>query len=236
MLHTLLLWLILPMIGHFMDKPLQVNDIVYIQAPNGLTLRKTPAKDGEKVALLPFNGAPLTVLAPASPASSFTAETIGTFAIKGGWAQVKTKDGLVGYLFDGYLSRYAPIPAEKRNEDLPLMDAFYRTISLPKGKPTKLPAKQGTIERTQQYYTDGTRFEMMQYEGGAAQLLELPADKFSMQEALVLFRAVWFKKEKTSGTYNATQKRLVITGDGGYTEFTLQSKGNRLVLQFSVAD
>ncbi|MBN8823244.1 MULTISPECIES: hypothetical protein [unclassified Spirosoma] len=218
------------------DKPFQVNDIVYVHASNSLTLRKTASKDGVKIASVPANGAALTVVSLPEPGSSYTAETIGSFAVKGGWVAVKTRDGQQGYLFDGYLSRYKPLQRDKMDGSVSLMDAFYRTISPVKGKRTTLPATNGTIERYQYLYADGARFEEQYYEGGATQLLELPKEKFTMQEVLVLFRTAWFGKEKTKGTYDAAKQQLTIDGEGGYSQLIIQPKGNRWNLKFSTAD
>ncbi|MBD2701193.1 SH3 domain-containing protein [Spirosoma sp. BT702] len=218
------------------DKPLQASDIVYVHAPNGLTLRKTAAKDGAKVALVPFDGSPLTVLSPPEPGVLYTAETIGAFAVKGGWVNVKTKTGQEGYLFEGYLSRYKPLNTEKIDGEVSMIDAFYRTISPVKGKRTTLPKKEGTIERYQYVYTDGARFEEQQYEGGITQFLELPKEKFTMPEVLVLFRALWFQKEKTTATFDAAKQRLTLDSEGGYSQLIIQPKGNLWSLQFSTAD
>lgn len=218
------------------DKPLQVNDVVYVHASSSLTLRKTPSKEGLKIASVPANGTPLTVVALPEPGSAYIAETIGTFAVKGGWVVVKTQAGQEGYLFDGYLSRYKPLQREKMDGSVSLMDAFYRTISPVKGKRTSLPATNGTIERYQYFYADGARFEEQYYEGGATQILELPKDKFTMQEVLVLFRTAWFGKEKTKGSYDAAKQQLTIDGDGGYSQVIIQPKGNRWMLKFSTAD
>ncbi|GAB4033953.1 SH3 domain-containing protein [Spirosoma gilvum] len=218
------------------DKPLQVSDIVYVHTANSLTLRKTASKDGVKVTSVPANGSPLTVLALPEPGNQYTAETIGAFAVKGGWVAVKTRDGQEGYLFDGYLSRYKPLQREKMDGSVSLIDAFYRTISPVKGKKTILPATNGTIERYQYMYADGARFEEQYYEGGATQLLEVPKEKFTMQEVLILFRTAWFDKEKTTGTYEAAKQKLTVNGEGGYSQLIIQPKGNRWSLQFSTAD
>ncbi|MVM38807.1 hypothetical protein GO730_16760 [Spirosoma sp. HMF3257] len=220
----------------YLEKPLQVNDIVYIHAPNGLTLRKTGAKDGTKVALVPFNGASLTVVSPPEPGVQYVAETIGGFAVKGGWVNVKTSEGLEGYLFEGYLSRYKPLNVNKLEGNVATMDGFYRTISPLKSKRTTLPSINGSTERYQYVYADGTRFEEQQFPGGGTQILDLPAEKFTLQEALVLFRTAWFGKEKTTGTYDTAKQRLTIIAEGGYTQLTIQPKGNRLVLRFETAD
>ncbi|WP_460941700.1 SH3 domain-containing protein [Spirosoma daeguense] len=218
------------------EKPLQTNDVIYIHASNGLMLRKTAAKDGAKVVLVPYDGSPLTVLAPPEKGIRYVAETIGAFQVSGGWVKVKTSRGQEGFLFDGYLSRYKPLDVAKSDGSVSMIDAFYRTISPIKGKRTTLPKLEGTIERYQYTYADGARFEEQQYEGGDTQFLELPKDKFSTQEALVLFRALWFQKEKTTATYEAARQRLTIDSEGGYSQLIIQPKGNRWVLQFSVAD
>lgn len=84
-------------------------DTLYVHAPSGLVLRKTPSKNGKKIASVPRDGRLLKVLEPADPGNRFTAEKIGSFELSGGWVKVKTTRGEEGWLFEGYLSRYPPL-------------------------------------------------------------------------------------------------------------------------------
>ncbi|MBO0934392.1 hypothetical protein [Fibrella aquatilis] len=237
MKHLILLLLIGGIPGHIPTsaQPLKVGDKVYSHAPNGLTLRKTPAKDGLKVALIPYNAAPLLVLTLPDPTTRFAAESIGTFAIEGGWMNVRTRDGQEGYLFSGYLSTHPPA-IEEPEEGIEPTEWFYQTLSPLAGKHKKLPPINGSNTHYQQDYADGAQFELQVFEGGATQILTIPAGKFSMQEAFVLFRPVWFGTSQTTGHYVAQKKFLTINSDGGMTQLTMQQTGNRLIMTFRVAD
>jgi hypothetical protein len=214
--------------------PLKVGDVVYAHTAAGLMLRKTAGKDGAKLATLASNAAPLRVLALPDPNAVVVAETYGSFTLPGGWLKVGTRDGKEGYVFSGYVSRYPPM-LEAPEQGLDVMDWFYRTISPPKGKRVKLPNTGGSVERYRQLYADGTQFESILYNGGMSQILDLPADTFTMQEALVLFRTAWFGDDKkTTGTYENGE--LTIQGGEGYLALKLKTVKGRLRAEFMSAD
>lgn len=216
------------------SQPLKVGEVVYVHAPAGLTLRKTSSKDGAKVALVSY-AASLTVLTIPVSSAPFKAESIGSFAVSGGWVKIKTRDGQEGYLFDGYLLRYPPALNEPQ-DGVDLIDWAYRTLAPPKGKRITLPQIEGTMERYKQAYADGASFELQAYEGGSTQILDVPKGKLTMQEALVFFRPVWFLKEKTTATYDSAKQRLEVNGVDGTSQFTIQAKGTRWLLRFATAD
>ncbi|GAB4021127.1 hypothetical protein GCM10028808_65000 [Spirosoma migulaei] len=216
------------------SQPLKVGDVVYVHAPAGLTLRKTNSRDGAKVALVSY-AASLTILAMPDSSAPYKAESIGSFAVSGGWVKVKTRDGLEGYLFDGYLLRYPPSLNEPQ-DGVDLIDWAYRTLSPSKGKRATLPPIDGTLERYKQIFVDGASFELQAYPGGSTQILDISKSKLTMQEALIFFRPIWFLKEKTTATYDSVKQRLEVHGEEGISQFTIQSKGTRLLLRFATAD
>lgn len=50
---------------------------LYVHAADGAVLRKTPSKDGERIAVVPRDTVPVTVLAPAAPGRRYVAEKAG---------------------------------------------------------------------------------------------------------------------------------------------------------------
>ncbi len=207
---------------------------LYVHANSGVVLRKTPSIDGEKIANVPCDGLPLTVLELPDPANRFVAEKIGTFEVAGGWVKVRTETGKEGYMFDGYLSRYPPAIEEPEAEDSNL-EWFYRIISPMKGKRDTLALQPGMILGYKQAFEDGALFRYEYYEGGVTHYFYLPESKMTMQEALILFRPLWFRG-KTKGDYDAATKTLTINDVEGYATMTIQPQNGQLVLQFSSAD
>lgn len=183
-----------------------------------------------------MNGEPLTVLELPDPANRYVAERIGSFEVAGGWVKVRMNDGKEGYLFDGYLSRYPPQLEEPEEDIDSYVEAFYARISRPKGERKPLPQKPGLVEGYRQEFEDGAVFLFEYYEGGVTHSFYLPADKFTMQEALVLFRPFWFRDTKTKGEYDAATKILTITNAEGYEHMSIAPKNGQLLMEFSSAD
>lgn len=214
---------------------LPVGSKVYVHAVNGLVLRQTPSADGAKLGNVPLNGSPLEVLASPDPANMYVAETYGPHEVKGGWVKVRTSDNKEGYLFEGYLSRYAPL-AKAPEGTLSSIEAFYQTVAAPKGKPQTVPAKNGAIEGSVQGYADGARYELEFYEGGVTRNLFLPPGGFTLPEALVIFRSLWFGKDKTTTTYNEPTKTVMVLDVEGYHALELKMEKDSVILKFQSAD
>lgn len=187
-------------------------DTLYVHAPSGLVLRKTPSKDGKKIASVPRDGRPLKVLEPADPGNRFTAEKIDSFELSGGWVKVQTPGGEEGWLFDGYLSRYPPILG-KSPAPYEAGEWFYRKVSPVKGE-RKLFSEMEETEGYRQWYKDSTFYETLHHPEGDYERLLLPPGKMTMQEALVLFRPLWFGGAKTFAIYDAAKRRLNVSDAG----------------------
>lgn len=212
-----------------------VGSKVYVHAVNGLVLRQTPAPDGAKLANIPRDGAPLEVLVSPDSANVFVAETHGPYEVKGGWVKVRTATNKEGYLFEGYLSRYAPLLKTPEGM-LTNIEAFYQTVAAPRGKPEAMPAQNGRMEGSRQQYADGAVYELEFYEGGVSHNLYLPPGSFTLPEALVIFRSLWFGKDKTTTTYNQPTRTVMITDADGYHALELKKENGGVMLQFQSAD
>lgn len=211
---------------------LAVGDQLYVQVPGGLVLRKTPSKDGEKVASAAYDGKALKVMALPDPANKYVAEKIGTFEVSGGWVKVQTADGKEGYLFEGYLSKYAPL-IQRAVEDMSLSEQYYRSISPAKGPQEALPANPEATAGYRQLFADGAKLEFTPYAGGHSECLLLPAGKMTMQEALVIFRRVWFGTDKTKAEF---KDGLLVESTTEPAQITIESTGGRLEICYSYAD
>lgn len=214
---------------------MSIGSKLYVHAPSGLVLRKTPAKDGEKVITVPCNAQPLTVLAMPDQVNRYVAEKFGDFEVAGGWVKVRTEEGREGFLFEGYLSPYPPMVKAPENADS-YLEWFYQSVSPLKGERIKLPAEPGLIEGYKQAFEDRAIFQFEYYEGGVTHHFYIPESKMTMQEALVLFRPLWFQGSATKGEYDAATQTLTIALADEYAQMSIQPKDGQLVLEFSSAD
>ncbi|NPV01963.1 MAG: SH3 domain-containing protein [Brevinematales bacterium] len=78
------------------------GDTLYVLSQNGVNLRESPSLDGTKVTNVP-HGCKVTILENPLPANMWT-----TDKISGYWVKVEAM-GKTGWLFDGFLSLYAPV-------------------------------------------------------------------------------------------------------------------------------
>ncbi|MFM9946415.1 MAG: SH3 domain-containing protein [Saprospiraceae bacterium] len=225
-------------------QPYAVGDQLYVHARSGLVLRKTPSKEGQKIANVPYNGQPVRVLALPDPANRYVAERIGEFELSGGWVKVRTSAGQEGYLFDGYLMPFAP-RIESSEEGFYEAEWFYPSTFAGGRVELPLSAEEGLIEHFKRVYKDGAEFEQQGFHGGISQFLYLPKGKFSLQQALVLGRILFcttmdnkgnMVPMKTKNTYDAAQQLITLQNTDGYEQLTIQSKDGRIVLSFSSAD
>jgi hypothetical protein len=210
---------------------------LYVHAANGSVLRKTPDRDGEKIATLIANGRPLQVLAPADPNNRIIVEKIGAFELSGGWVKVKTEAGQEGYLFEGYLAPYPPL-IEVPEEGQTYFEAFYAAISSPSGPREALPMQPEAGDAGhRQRFADGAVVESTPYAGGYSETLRLPAGKMTPQEALVVFRPLWFRQGiKSTVKYDNSTSTLTVNDGEGYQDLIIKPKNGGLEIQFSSAD
>jgi hypothetical protein len=225
------------------SKSFSVGDTLYVHATSNLILRKSPSKTGEKITSVLF-GAAVKVLELPDPANLYVAERIGSFELSGGWVKVKTFEGKMGYLFEGYLMPYAP-KLESSEEGFYDAEWFYPSrfdgprIELP------LSPEKGLIEHFKRRYKDGAEFEQQGFEGGVTQLLYLPKGKFSMQQALVLARNLFFSTTDKNGNvtlmntkaeYDTAKKILTVQSIDGYDHCSIQTQGGQLLITSNSAD
>lgn len=222
---------------------MKVGDTLYVYASGNLVLRDKPAKTGTKITSVQY-GSPVFVLALPKADNQYVAEQIGSFTLSDGWVKVKTAEGQVGYLFEGYLMPYPP-HLESSEEGIYDAEWFYPSKFDGQRIPLLLTDMPGLVEHFKRQYQDGAVFEQQGFEGGITQLLFLPADKFTMQQALVLGRNLFFSTydkngnvtlRNTKGSYDTAKQILTIQITDGYEQFTLQNKDGRLVIEFNSAD
>jgi hypothetical protein len=215
----------------------ETKKIRYVHAASGSILRQTPSADGARIANVPMDGRALEVIALSDGSNAYTAEQYGSFQLKGGWTKVRTPEGKEGYIFDGYLSPYMPFTGQDAT-DYTIMEKLYRNIANFSGSRESVPKKYDeAMDGYRQRFEDGARFELGFYPGGSTQSMYLPAGKFTQQEALVLFRQLWFSTAKTKTTYDAAKKTLKVTADPpANTLLELIEENGAVTVRFSSAD
>jgi hypothetical protein len=133
------------------------GDSLYIWAKRGLSLRKVPNLNAERIAVLPFG---TCVVAQSSKFSNSEdsveveelnavidqrGKALPAYLIKGSWVKVRA-NGKEGYVFDGYLSTLAPFDS--------------KSTLLKKFSQKSIGYKQMII------YTNGVCYHERGYEGG----------------------------------------------------------------------
>lgn len=169
--------------------------------------------------------------------NAYTAEKYGSFELRSGWTKVRTPEGKEGYIFDGYLLPYKPFIGED-NTDFTLMEKLYRNIANFSGSREIVPKKYDeAMDGYRQRFEDGARFELEFYPGGSTQSMYIPAGKCTRQEALVMFRQLWFSTAKTKTTYDAAKKTLKVTADPpANTLLEIFDENGGVTVRFSSAD
>lgn len=225
------------------QRALAVGDTLYVHASSNLVLRKTPSKTGGKISSVLY-GAAVKVLELPDPGNVYIAERIGSFELKGGWVKVKTAEGKIGYLFEGYTMPYAP-KIESSEEGFYDAEWFYPSSFVGPRIELPLSAEKGLIEHFKRNYQDGAVFKQQGFEGGITQMLSLPVGKYSLQQALVLARNLFFSTTDNKGnvslrntktSYDAANRLLTIQSIDGYDQVTIQAKDGHLVLTSNSAD
>jgi Bacterial SH3 domain len=202
---------------------------LYVHAANGLVLRKTPSKEGEKITTLAYKSLAVQVLETVTTAGNYIAERFEGKNIEGNWLRVRSSDGQEGFLFGGYLSKYPPVAVFA--SDVEILDQFYRTISPIKGgheKTEQAHALDGYV----QHYANGARFDSATFPGGVAYLLDIPAGVLGFQEAFVMLRALLFlRPEEVESSFDRAKNAFVAVHEGeGYVNLIVSERPNGSLL------
>jgi len=104
-LKILILLLILPLFTFTSD-----SDTRFVWAKSGLTLRDAPNMQGKKITVVPYS-ATVKLMKNGGEGIQGEVEEFPGFMMKGNWVRVQYQ-GKIGYLFDGYLGTFQPLPAK----------------------------------------------------------------------------------------------------------------------------
>jgi hypothetical protein len=215
--------------------PYKVGDVLINHAQSGLLLRKSPNAKGERIANIPF-GESVTVVKNNQPKKPHQIQEFKGFTIKGYWVKVKTKDGLEGFVFDGYLSSYpAAVKVVDDQNERPYCTAELYVLgkSELKGARIDLPKHANHYDHYRQLFKNGASVEFTGGEGGSTQ--EITFEKgVSVEEAYLIGKSIWLKGMKTIGS--ADNNSLHVSDDGEIWHVNVASKGGITVLTLGHAD
>lgn len=159
------------------------------------------------------------------------------YKIKGFWVKVKTKAGLEGYVFDGYLSSYqAPGTAlvEAQSEEASCTAEMYMLgKSAKKGARVVIPKVGNQYEHYRQAFKNGASVEFNGGEGGSSQSITFEKG-ITVEEAYLIGKALWLKEMKVVPVF----KKNVITVSS-YDELwqiVVENKAGAVTLTMSHAD
>jgi len=161
------------------SKSYKVGSTLYVWAKSGLNLRAKQDMTGAIIARASF-GDKVTVLTDTNPIVPMTNENI-----KGEWVKVKLKDK-EGYLFNGFLSRYAP-PETPEIE----VTAFLKKNFSVKSETTQPPDKRVYNMYQKIVFDNGVEFLWEAPEGGSGVYTTFPLRVITFLEMFLLARGCY---------------------------------------------
>lgn len=205
----ILLWSVLPIEGL---TPEQGQELLYVHARTGLSLRAAPAPDARLVAILPY-GTALERLSGDPQGKPYTAETYGPVALTGRWLEVREPGGQTGFVFEGYAFPF-PTQEAARLYDISYLEWFHRQLA-PMAEVKDMATdesvwREGALDGRRVIYSDGAQYEYAMYEGGLSEYLSLPSGIVNIAHAMVVLRAGLFPPDWVETQYDAAEQTLYI--------------------------
>lgn len=205
----ILLWSVLPIEGL---TPEQGQELLYVHARTGLSLRAAPAPDARLVAILPY-GTALERLSGDPQGKPYTAETYGPVALTGRWLEVREPGGQTGFVFEGYAFPF-PTQEAARLYDISYLKWFHRQLA-PMAEVKDMATdesvwREGALDGRRVIYSDGAQYEYAMYEGGLSEYLSLPSGIVNIAHAMVVLRAGLFPPDWVETQYDAAEQTLYI--------------------------
>jgi hypothetical protein len=210
------------------------GDQLYVLAPSGLILRKTPDPQGERIATLALGDA-LTAQKENFKKKPHVVEEFKGFKIKGFWVKVRTAGGQEGYVFDGYLSKlHAPTTLGNDPEDnSSIIELYLLNHTQKKGKRIDLPKGDTRYERYRQLFKDGSEAELDSGEGGSMQKITF-AQGATLEEGYLIGKSLWLKDMKAKPSIS--KGKITATSDDELFQITVENRGSIIVLSMAHAD
>lgn len=175
------------------------GDTLYNWANGGLNIRAEYNKSGNVLGIIPY-GEPVVVVSM-DHLSGYPKKTVrigifnGEIELSGDWVKV-SYNGITGYVFDGYLSRFLA-PEKSINNFYPYstnweqIDSYLERVFGIVHHSTS--NQHGEIWIDQNYYNQGIVHTWSRSTGFAYQRYVLP--EFSLEEILIFFKNVYWQEE-----------------------------------------
>ncbi len=208
------------------------NDELNVLAASGINLRETADANGTKVTNVPY-GAKVKVLADELGKTAYSVEEAKDFKIEGHWVKVDF-GGKMGYLFDGFLSKWAA-PKNQAYDFGAYLDKMCKKVKSDKTKPKKANQKDANVFEYERIdYADGTQFTTQAYEGGASDEIRFAKGTITLPEAYLLMKALTKGAKMPVCKYDAVKKRIYSEGEMELVE--VMEENGQIVAHYSVAD
>ncbi len=199
---------------------------LYVYSEGGLSIREKPdakamlisvVKFGEKVEVLPDQGTRV----------SFTST-----AVPGTWVKVKQGDKQ-GYMFDGFLSRFAPMPVS--DGDPSHFQNYLKLQFKIKSENNTPPEKEKYYAYQKMTFENGVDYSWVGTEGGSSIDTTFPTVAFTFQEVFLLARLVYPEFFPTAAPCAYKEDSMDCNVDEN-TSLTIIKKGTNYGLFYGHAD
>jgi hypothetical protein len=187
---------------------------LYVCLADGLILNDRAGMDASKLKTVPYGGVVLV-----QPDTHPQMATV-TDDIPGHWVRVKS-DNTVGYMFDGYLSRW--LPPSEREAGKSYLDKVSAAKSINKKSP------QSSIRDYQKIiYENGITYENKVLDEGSNTVVVIPQGAITLREAWQLGLAMFPNYRNSICKYNPSGMRC---SDGSNKVLSVKREGSSVVIR-----
>jgi hypothetical protein len=187
---------------------------LYVCLVDGLILNDKAGMGASKIKTVPY-GSIVLVQADSKPMVATVTDNI-----PGHWVKVKS-DSAVGYMFDGYLTRWLPVAEREAGK------AYLDKISRVKSTDKKSP--QLSVRDYQKVmYENGITYENKILDDGSSTTVVIPQNNITLREAWQLGLAMFPNYRNTICKYNPSGIRC---SDGSTKVLTVKKDGNNVVIR-----
>ena len=216
----------------------KVGDKLYVCSKEGISLRPAPDAKAAKIIVVSYATA-VIVQADPNPRVPFVST-----GVPGAWVKV-TAGGKLGYVFDGFISRFKPmdLATDPRGRDLEEITQYLTTLSKVETKKT-WSAEAGTSPPEECDFcfgyekivlASGAEYEQRAYEGGSVVSISFPSSIITFQETYLMARMMYNEFFTTPCPYNEGDMTCLFENDENIT-LKISKDGGRNTIQWGHAD
>ena len=192
---------------------------LYVVAADGLMMNEKPGMNATKIKMFPY-GSQVVVQKDSHSQGVALIDNIS-----GHWVRVKS-DSAMGYMFDGYLSRWLPV--SEREALKSYLDKISRIRTTDKKSP------QASIRDYEKItYENGLSYESRIFETGSIQSIAIPQNLITLRETYLLAISLFPSYKNTICKYDPAGMRC---SDGSDRLLTVRKEGNSFVIKEEVKE